>query len=439
MRKNLKYIISALLICIFMLPHIAFAAPETLSGAVILIDADSGRVLYEKNADQKMFPASTTKVMSAILFIENIAPDEIVTASYNAVMDIPLGASNMGLTAGEQLTAEQLFYGVLVCSANEACNVLAEHMSGSIDAFVDQMNAKAKELGMDSTHFVNPHGLHDENHYTTARDMAKIALYAMKNETFRKIVNTQTYYIAPTNKYEEQRILSNTNNLIIGSSRYAYKPATGIKTGFTSAASNCLVSSATLDDENLIAVTLGAKQQADGVYSFIDSKAILQYGFDAFSQKALTSKDEILAEVKVKYGRGTDFVTAMAEKDVSALLPTNVTVSEIKTEIKTEEKLAAPIAKGTIIGSVSFYYQDELLTSVNLVAGTDVKTDYFVLIFSKILAFFLHPLVLIPILLFVGGFLALVIMAQIKAKKRRRYLRRKRMRNAEERKNQRNH
>ncbi len=435
MKNKLKYILSIFLIFAVLLPSFCFAAPETLSGAVILIDADTGRVLYEKNADQKMFPASTTKVMSAILFIENIQPDEIVTASYNAVMDIPLGASNMGLRDGEQLTAEQLFYGVLVCSANEACNVLAEHMCGSVDSFVDQMNAKAKELGMESTHFVNPHGLHDENHYTTARDMAKIAYYAMQNETFRKIVNTQTYYIEPTNMYPEQRILSNTNYLINQNSRYGYSAATGIKTGFTSAASNCLVSSATKGDENLIAVTLGAQQQADGIYSFIDSKAILQYGFENYAQKALSAKDEILAEVKVKYGRGTDFVTAMAEKDLTALLPKDVTVTEITVEMKTEENLAAPIAKGTIIGTASYYYKDELLNSVNLVAGADVKTDYFALIFSKILAFFLHPLVLIPLLLIVGGFVALVIMAQIKAKKRRRYLRRKRMRSAEERKN----
>lgn len=435
MKKKFLYIFSIVLVLILSVPQFTFAAPQTVSGAVILIDADSGRVLYEKNADAKMFPASTTKVMSAILFIENIAPTDIVTASYNAVMDIPIGASNMGIMQGEQLTAEQLFHGVLVYSANEACNVLAEHMSGSVDAFVEQMNAKAKELGMDSTHFVNPHGLHDENHYTTARDMAKVARYAMQNETFRKIVNTLTYYIEPTNKYEERRILSNTNYLINGASRYAYSAATGIKTGYTSAAANCLISSATKGDENLIAVTLGAKQQVDGVYSFIDSKAILEYGFESFSQKTLSAKDEILAEVDVKHGRGADFVTAMAEKELKALLPTDVTVSEITSELKTQEGLVAPIAKGTIVGTATYYYKDEPLGSVNLVAGTDIKTDYVSLIFSKILAFFLHPLVLIPILLIVGGFIFLVILAQIKAKKRRRYLRRKRYRSAEERKN----
>ncbi len=435
MKTKLIYITTLILLFTVCLPCICFAAPQTVSGAVILIDADSGRVLYEKNADEKMFPASTTKVMSAILFIENINPSDVVTASYNAVMDIPIGASNMGLMADEQLLAEQLFYGVLVYSANEACNVLAEHMSGSVDAFVEQMNAKAKELGMNSTHFVNPHGLHDENHYTTARDMVKLARYAMQNETFREIVNTVTYYIEPTNKYEERRILSNTNYLINNASRYAYSAATGIKTGYTSAAANCLVSSATKGDENLIAVTLGAKQQVDGVYSFIDSKAILEYGFDAFSKKKLSAKDEILAEVKVKHGRGTDFVTAMAETDASALLPTNVTVSEITSEITTTEGLVAPIAKGTIVGTASFYYKDESIGNVNLVAGADVKIDYVSLIFSKILAFFLHPLVLIPILLIAGGFVCLVILAQIKAKKRRRYLRRKRYQSAQERKN----
>ena len=421
-------------LCVFILltafVHIGYAAPDTISGAVILIDADTGRVLYEKSADTKMFPASTTKVMSAILFIENLNPADVVTASYNAVMDIPLGASNMGITQGEQLTVEQLLHGVLVYSANEACNVLAEHMCGSVDAFVEQMNAKAKELGMDSTHFVNPHGLHDENHYTTARDMAKLTFYAMKNETFRKIVNTLTYYIEPTNKYPEQRILSNTNYLINGASRYAYSAATGVKTGYTSAASNCLVSSATKGDENLIAVTLGAKQQVDGIYSFIDSKAILEYGFENFSKKTLSTKDEILAEVDVKHGRGADYITAMSKEDLAILLPKDATVAEITHEITTQEGMVAPITKGTVVGKASYYYKDELIGSVDLVAGTDIKTDYLSLIFSKILAFFLHPLVLIPIILIVGGFFLLVILAQIKARKRRRYLKRKRYRSA---------
>ncbi len=421
-------------LCIFMVISLfctsAFAAPDTVSQAIILIDADSGRTLYAKNADKKMFPASTTKVMSAILFIENLAPADIVTASYNAVMDIPLGASNIGITDGEQLTVEQLLHAVLVSSANEACNVLAEHMCGSVDAFVEQMNAKAKELGMESTHYVNPHGLHDENHYTTAHDMAIVARYAMQNETFRKIVNTQTYYIEPTNKYKEQRILSNTNYLINSYSRYAYSAATGIKTGYTSAAANCLVSSATKGNENLIAVTLGAKEQVDGIYSFIDSKSIFEYGFNNFSKKTLSAKDEILAEVHVKHARGTDFVTAMSENDSSILLPNDATVAEITHKVTTQEGLVAPIPKGTVVGTASYFYKGEQIATINLVTGTDIKTDYLSLIFSKILAFFLHPLVLIPILLVVGGFFLLVILAQIKAKKRRRYLKRKRYRNA---------
>ena len=161
--------------------------------------------------------------------------------------------SNLGILSGEELTVEQLLYGLLVHSANDAANVLAEQVSGSIEAFVELMNTKAAELGMKDTHFVNTHGYHDDNHYTTARDMAKLALYAVQNETFQKIVSTATYDIPPTNKYTKVRNLSNNNALInpMKGQKYLYSPAKGIKTGHTSKAGHCLLSEAEKNDLHL--------------------------------------------------------------------------------------------------------------------------------------------------------------------------------------------
>ena len=172
------------------------APPQVVSEAAILIDRDSGRVLFEQNADKRLYPASTTKIMTAVLVLENLQLDSVVVASNDAVMSIPAGASNMGILEGEQLTVEQLLYGALVESANEACNVLAEYMCGDVDSFVVKMNEKAQALGMQNTKFLNPHGLHSPEHYTTARDLAILARYAMQNETFREVVSTAQYIIA---------------------------------------------------------------------------------------------------------------------------------------------------------------------------------------------------------------------------------------------------
>jgi len=429
MKKKIFSAVLTVLILVVSFASVATAAPETVSSAVVLTDAASGRILYEKNGDQQMFPASTTKIMTAVLILENVDLSETATASYDAVFSIPVGGSNIGIIQGEQLTVEQLLYGALVASANEACNILAEHMSGDIDTFVGQMNAKAKELGMNNTHYVNTHGLHDEAHYTTAHDMAILARHAMQNETFRKIVSTKTYYIEPTEKYPQQRILSNTNNLLHSTSRYYYTNATGIKTGYTSSAGNCLVSAAQTDNAELICVTLGANYHQDGIYSFIDSKTLFKYGFENFKNKSLCKTGDVLAEVKVKHARGTDHVTAIAQSDTKALLPKDVSISEIRQEIHTQEGLIAPVAKHAVIGTVNYYYNDELVGTANLIADTEIKKDHWSAFLSGVGAFFTHPLVLIPIILVIVAFLVLVIMARVKTKKRRRYLKRKRYRN----------
>ena len=206
------------LILLLALPIRAFSAepPEVSSQNVILIDADTGKTLYGKNENAKAYPASTTKIMVALIALENLELEEMVTTSATALNMLPPGYTNIGLKVDEQLSVRQLLYALMLPAAGDAANVLAERVSGSIDEFVKLMNKRALELGMTSTNFTNPIGVHDERHYSTASDLAILAREAMKNETFREIVATDLYIIPPTAQYPEERRLSNTNYLVSG-------------------------------------------------------------------------------------------------------------------------------------------------------------------------------------------------------------------------------
>ena len=212
MKKYIYTFILALII-IFTYTTSAFAeklpVPTLNAQSAIMIDMKTGKVIYNKNADTKLYPASTTKILTAIIALEKCEDlSTVVTASHAAIDPITLEDSHMGILVGEQLTLEQLIYGMLVYSANDAANVLAIHIAGSLDAFAQMMNEKAQSLGASNSHFMNPHGFHDDEHYTTASDLAVIARYAMGNEKFREIVKTARYIIEPTNKYEETRYLT---------------------------------------------------------------------------------------------------------------------------------------------------------------------------------------------------------------------------------------
>ena len=407
-----------------------FAAqpPQTISEAVILIDQGTGRVLYEKNADKRLYPASTTKIMTAILALENLQLDSVAVASYDAVMSIPVGGSNMGILEGEQLTVEELLYGALVASANEACNVLAEYMCGDVDSFVVRMNEKAAELGMVNTKFLNPHGLHSPEHYTTARDMAILARYAMQNEKFRIMVSTPQYFIEPTNKYSQKRILTSTNHLIsrIQNGSYYYSKATGIKTGYTSQAGNCLVSSASKTGTNFIAVTLNAKPQSDAIYSFIDSKALFEYGFTNYETRSLAKPGELIAEAKVKEGRGKDFATLEVSEEVSGLLPADADINNVQKTITLKENILAPIAVGDVLGEVAYTYEGYELGRAALVSNVEVKRDFFIFIMNRIFGFFNLLWVKIPLIIIIAFILYNIISRKLKRRKRRKYLRSRR-------------
>lgn len=242
--------------------------PSLTAEGAILVDADTGQVLYEKQADEPFYPASITKILTAIVAIENGRLDDVVTVSEEAVR---ADGTRVYLVAGEQKTLQELLYAMMVNSGNDAAVAIAEHIAGSVEAFASMMNQKAADLGATNSHFVNPSGLHDEHHYTTARDMAIIARYAMRNPIFRDIVGTKTM---PWNGDEWQSQLVNHNRLL-----WQYDGATGVKNGYTSKAKQTFVATAKRGETELLAVCLKAPSQA-AMYN--DLKALLNYGFEAF-------------------------------------------------------------------------------------------------------------------------------------------------------------
>lgn len=374
--------------------------------SALLMDMNSGRVLYSKNLDERVYPASTTKIMTGILALENLNMDDTVTATYEALKTITLEDSHMGILMDEQLTVEQLIKGMLVYSANDAANVLAIQVSGSIDDFVGLMNQKAQELGMTNTHFANPCGVHDDNHYTTARDMAILSKYAMKNESFREIVKIPIYKIPPTNKYTSERILVNTN-LFLGTSRstyYYYPPAIGIKTGHTSQAGYCLVSAAAYNDIEFLSIVMNCRDAdtREQAYSYIDSKALFNFGFDNYSHIQIADVGDIVADSKVYEAKEDMRVAVTVENKMSGLIPNGKgNDKNVKTNINLPEKLQAPIKKGDVLGTVEYTYNDVPLGTTNLVATNDVERNNLLHIFHIIIKVITSPFFFVPVIILI--------------------------------------
>ncbi len=258
--------------------------PAVWAESAVVMDLDSQTILYSKNMDAVKYPASITKVMTTLLAIENSSLDERVTFSENAIYGIERDSSHIGIRVGEILSMEECLYGMMLESANEVCLAVAEHISGSVDAFVELMNQRAAQLGCTNTHFTNPNGLPDENHYTTAHDMALIAQAAYSHPLFSQICQTQTYVIPKTNMCGEERWLNNHHKML-PEGAYAYDGCTGGKTGFTQAALNTLVTFAERDGRRLVCVSL----RTNGPQIYADTAAMLDYGFQNFQNVTVYS------------------------------------------------------------------------------------------------------------------------------------------------------
>lgn len=377
MKSKKIFLILITLIFVLLNTTIVFASnseqePSILSESAILIDSKTNRILFSKNENQKMYPASTTKIMTAILAIENSNLDDAVTVSYDAIMSIPDGYSIASLQIDEELTVEQLLQLLLVHSANDAANVLAEHVSGSVDSFVSMMNTKCNELELYDTHFTNAYGLHDDDHYTTANDLAKLMQYCIKDETFRKFAGSASCAIPATNKYGP-RSYSSTNDLINPNSSNYYPYMTAGKTGFTSKAGNCLVSSAYKNDLELICVVLGGESSVETSSRFSDTKTLYNYGYNNYSIKNVVPKGNLATQIEVKNAtKETKNLDLLVGQDINALVKNSENYENLTPEINLNEIINAPIEESEILGS-AVYTIDGVSYKVDLVASHQVE------------------------------------------------------------------
>jgi len=358
---------------------------EIVSKAALLVDNNTNKILYSKNADTKMYPASTTKILTAILVLENSKLDEVLTVSYDAIMTIPEGYSTAHLQIGEQLTVEQLLKLLLVCSANDAANVLAEYVGGSVESFVAMMNTKANEIGLTNSHFTNAYGLHDENHYTTASDLALLMKYCIENEDFRKISGSASCAIPATNKYGT-RLYNSTNELIIPNSKHYYPYVTAGKTGFTSQAGDCLVSCAYKDNLELICVVLDGKTINNVSSRFSDTVKLYNYGYENYSIKTIVQKNDVLKQVEVKKATTDTKNLDLLSSDTLVVLMKKDTISNnITPEITLNTDIKAPIKEGQIIGTAKYTIDNEVY-NIELIAAHDVENSK---IFEYVLPIFI--------------------------------------------------
>lgn len=348
------------------------SGPDINAESALLIDNKTNKVLYSKDMNRKMFPASTTKILTAILVLENHSLDEKVTASYNAVMTIPSGYSTASIQIDEVLTVEQLLELLLVHSANDAANVLAEYTGGSIDSFVAMMNTKINELGLSDTHFTNPYGLQDNNHYTTAHDLAIIMQYCLKNDDFRKIAGQASCAIPSTNKSEPRKYSSTNELLIAGNSNY-YPNLIAGKTGYTSEAGECLVSAAYNDNLELVGVILSSNNR------FKDTRSLYNYGYTNFSIKNIVNEKDIITNVEVKNAtKDTKNLNLLVSEDIPVLANNSDDLSKIEPQITLNSDIKAPIEDGQVLGKVS-YSVNGITYSTDLIAANNVEKSNFVL------------------------------------------------------------
>ena len=349
------------------------------AGAAALIEINTGTLIYGKDIDKQIYPASLTKIMTCMLALEYGNLDDVLTVAPTALENLSEYGSTAGLMEGEQLSLRELLYCIMVSSANEGCNVIAEYISGSVEEFVELMNQTAAALGMTGTHYQNTHGLHDENHYTTVRDLSTVARWAWSHDNFREFATATNHVVPATNKSEE-RNLHTTNYLTSYSyvTKYYYSKAQGIKTGFTTPAGGCLISTATEGSISVMTIVTGCSTDYDENGEvvdtrFVETRRMMEYALEHFSYVQVLSDTVMVDMPAVRYAKGRGNVVVRAAENVSILLPDTVDTSKIIQVASYDGELIAPLEAGQAVGTVSAIYEGEVIASCDLVTITAVE------------------------------------------------------------------
>ena len=437
--RFLSLLLAGLLALALTAPAAALEDPQPNCKAAIVVDGDNEEILYELNARQRMYPASITKIMTSLVVLDavdagEISLDTMVTASAQAV-DLPWDSSTAEIKAGETMPILSLLYCDLLPSGNDACNILAEAVAGTSAEFVARMNAKAQELGMEDTHFANPHGLHDPEHYTTAYDIYLMASAAMENETFRTIVRSPAYTLPATNLQPERTIYS-SNGLLSSfySIGYTYGKAIGIKTGYTGEAGRCLASAA-VDElgRTFYCVVLGTEdtKNEDGSWykwSFPESKRLLEWAFDNFQRTTLLSQDteNVLREVSVTLSDEADYVKVQPVGSIEATVPSDFDISQAELDIKLPDSIEAPVTAGDKLGTITLRYNGVEYGTLDMAATDSVSRSDFLYTVQQIQIYWAKWWVKALVIAGVAGVAAIVIFVTVvlpRRKARRRYSR----------------
>lgn len=371
----------------------------------VLVDARTGEVLFEQNSEKQVYPASTTKIMTALLVLEAIERGEIhLNSAYLITPDMLEGlatdGSSMLLKEGEAMTVQYLLEGLLVESGNDAAQALAIIVCGDVPTFVQRMNDKAAALGLSGTHFMNPHGLHDDEHYTTAADLCELTKAAMKNKTFRNIV-AMSQAIIPATEKTGSRTFINTNGLLstLKYPNYYYKNATGVKTGHTSQAGFCLVSSAQEGALEVISVLMNSATEDDRHYN---SRNMLAYAIDNFKAVTPIKRDDMLTEVKVRFGTGSDHTTLSVSKDITVTVPEDTEEEDLEIRYVLPDYIAAPVETGDKVGTVEVVLDNKVVGTGDLLADMTVKRHplgFLMQFFAFIWSFWIVRILIIAIVL----------------------------------------
>ncbi|MBE6825134.1 MAG: D-alanyl-D-alanine carboxypeptidase [Ruminococcaceae bacterium] len=431
MKKALSFIL--VLILILSISVVSFCAADygcdvdTSSSAVYLENLNTGTVVFEKNADEKVPPASLTKIMTYIVVTENIPDVEntTITIEEGAFDTLDPASSVMGLQGyiGEEFTVLDLLYGLMLPSGNDAALVLADYIGdGVVDNFVDMMNRKAGQLGCTGTHFVNPHGLYDSMHYSTANDMAVIAKYAMEKPFFMEITGTARHNV--DNMKED---LETTNYMIDkNKTEYYYPYVVSGKTGYTDEAGKCLVTAAKKDDYDYLCITLGAPYSyADEInYAMLDSKELYEWAFNNLSIVDLLEDGAVVGSLPVAYVWGDKSVDAVADGAVSALLPNDYDESLVETKIDLPYSTQAPVHLDQKLGTISVYYDGELVGATNLVSPEEIEVDKLSVFAHNTVDFVKNNIIIITVVLAIAVFLIVVKISSVRNRKKRKARRR---------------
>ncbi len=378
------------------LPAVAYTPTnfDVDAEGALLVNPDTDDVIYSKNADKKLYPASLTKLMTALLLYENTSDldDEILTVSEKALKLLQGTDSSIGgLKVGEQVTARQMLYILLLSSANDGANVIAEHVGGTIDAFVALMNQRASQLGMSNTHYVNAHGLHNTEHYTTVNDMYILTKKFLSVPVLKEVAYSVKYQMPATN-ISGARTYTTTNFLLLNNGQkctaekyknqsYYYKYANGIKTGYTDAAGRCLISTATKNGMTYVCILMNSPVYEDAQnkrnkirIEFGDTKALYEWAFNEFEYKTLLQGGEIIGEAPVDLAWDIDFVSVAPKQSFSAIVPKVADSSTVSTSIRWyNDVYDAPIKKGDEVGECDVIFAGEVLGTVKLIASQDIE------------------------------------------------------------------